>query len=249
MGKSSSQSKRELETLEKLENLEDKIKNFNTIQKRLKFISLSGVLLTCVLMATFIYRLYDYFVHYDYKKVMDQVSVEAKAVVQPEIDMFLAELRTDLLPVFFDHLIVGFKESTPEFRESTLKLADNLGREIRVRAEERFLVSLISSIEKSGEEIEEIFPDFSSEELEKQIGKSIDFYMETLHDSLEERIALASSSLIDLKNTAEALGQSTSSDSYPPQSSSEAEEQLLEALLDLVVYQIKPEMGIELAED
>ena len=246
MGKSTPQSKGDGELLQRLQDLEEQILSHDNSQKKLRYISLVGICLITCLMLVFVYRLYDYVGNYDIEQVVEHIKQESPRLLQPELDALVYDLSTDIFPVFSSNLFAEFKQSMPELKEAGLNLSQNLEIEIRKRAEERLLESMIVSLENSSEEIRSVFPDFSSEVLEEQIGKSIDYYVERLHDSLEDRIAMVMSSLEDLKNTAGQISKAEGMEDLLPTNIGQAESEMLEAMLDLVVYEIKPEIGIEL---
>ena len=248
MGKSAHASKEEAELLHRLQDLESQIKKHDESQIKLRYISLCGIGIITCLMLTFLYRIYNYVDNYDIQQVVETLRKEAPAVLEPELDALVYELSTDIFPIFSNHLIAKFRDSMPELRQSGLELASQLEGEIRKRAEERLLESLVTGLENSGDEIRNIFPEFSAEVLEEQIGRSMGYYVERLHDSIEDRLALVIASLEDLRSTAGQIGKTKGLEAELPINVGEAESDLIEALLDLVVYEIKPELGSELAE-
>jgi Rad3-related DNA helicase len=179
---------------------------------------------------------------------VDDLRAQSLEVVKPELEMFLTDLRTELLPTFSSQLTAEFQKRMPELKDTALELAHNLEDKIRLRAEERLIQSMIKGFETSETEIQLIFPAFTSENLEKQIGQSMDYYVDNLHDSLEERISYISSSLDALKATIREVGKSDDMKPHLPKTKEEAEEQVLDSILDLVVFEIKPALGDELAK-
>ena len=248
MAKSTHQTKSDTELVQRLKDLEEKIKRHDESQKKLRYISLLGIFLITSLMLVFVYRLYSYVENYDVQQVVEQVKMDTPGVLEPELDALVYDLTKDIFPVFSDHLINEFKQSMPDLRQAGLELSSALEIELRKRAEERLVESMVVSLEDSSDEIRRVFPDFSAEVLEEQLGKSMDYYIELLHDSIEDRIALVIASLEDLKNTAGTIGEAEGLEDLIPSNVGEAESGLLEGLLDLVVYEIKPEIGTELVE-
>ena len=248
MGKSTRQTKDEAELLARLEDLELQIGRNDESQKKLRYISLLGIFLITGLMLVFVFRLYSYVENYDVEQVIERVKQDAPQMLQPELDALVYDLSKDIFPVFSNHLVNEFKRSMPELKEAGIELGSTLEIELRKRAEERLIESMIVSLENSGDEIRSVFPNFSAEVLQEQLGKSMEYYVEILHDSIEDRIALVAASLEDLKNTAGAIGQTDGLEDFIPSNVGQAESGLLEGLLDLVVYEIKPEIGTELVE-
>ena len=249
MVKPTRSSKEEADLLQRLQGLESQIKEHDESQKKLRYYSLIGIGLITCLMLLFVYRLYNYVENYDIQKVADNLRKEAPKVLQPELDALVYELSTEVFPIFSDHLVAKYKESMPELRNAAMILGEQLEGQVRERAEERLLDSLVIGLEDSSEEIKNIFPDLSSEVLEEQIGKSMGYYVERLHDSIEDRIALVMASLEDLRSSARQISKTEGLEDLVPTNSGEAESELIEVLLDLVIYEIKPELGLELVSE
>ena len=247
MVKPTNKKNEEVEILQRLDKLEIQLKEHDDTEKKLRFISLGGIFLILIFLGLFVFRLVNYIQNYKIQSVVEYVKADVGDYIKPELDMFVTELRSELLPIFFDNLTAEFKNSEPEIREAIEGLGNSLEIELRRLAEERLLDSIITSLENSGEEIKDIFPEFSAVNLEKQIGKSMEYYVEKLHDAIEHRVAMVAASLRDLKTTAEEIGGSEKLSQFGPQNNSDAEEQLINSLLDLIVYEIKPDIGSQTA--
>lgn len=241
-------SREQAELIRKLEHLERQIRQHDESQKSLRYISLTGVMLILMLFIIFIYRLVNYGMNYEYQVLLERIAADSVTIIQPEAEILVRDLRDELLPKFTKELSNEIERSLPEIRSSATALGATLSEKIKQRAEERLLETMISSLEGSEDEIKSIFPDMSAEELERQIGNSIGYYVEELHDVLEDRVAFVAASLDGLKSAVEQLEHSEGAEHFIPKTRTEAEAQLLDALLDLVVYEIRPELGDQVAK-
>ncbi len=238
-------NKDEALAIERLERLEAIIREHDVLLNRAKMIQLGGIGLIFLFFTIFIFRLYSYVKDYEVEGLADTLISESYSTVQPDLDIFLRELKGDLLPAFSKQLMDEFQASMPVIKKSAIDLSADLEQKFKARAEERLLETMIRSLENSEDDIKQIFPEFTPEDLERQIGQSMGYYIDKLHDAIEERISLVSTSLIDLKDTARSIGQAEDFAELRPTSVSQAEDQLLNALLDLVIYEIKPILGDE----
>ncbi len=238
----------ESDVLERLQRLEDEIKEHDELQKRLKTISLAGILCILFFFTLFVYRLFDYARNYEVHVLMDKLRAESVEIIRPEMNLFVRQLQAEVIPVATKQVQSGYMNALPTLKQAALDLGQKLEVSIKERAEERLVQTMVNSLEKSSEQIKIIFPDFSPESLEKQIGQSMDYYVEQLHDSLEERLAMVSASLEILKSTAGQIGKGEELKHLVPTSVGEAEAQVIEGFIDLVIYEIKPELGDEPAE-
>ncbi len=245
MSDKNNQTGDEAAILRRLESLETQITRHDDLQVKLKYISLSGLFLVLFFFLLFVYRLINYVRHYEVNILIDNLRAQSMEVVKPEIELFLNDLRSDLLPTFSKQLTDEFDKQMPLLKDTTLELGHRLEEKVRLHAEERLVESMITGLESSEKEIQIIFPAFTAENLEKQIGQSMTYYVDTLHDSLEERIAYISSSIETLKSSIMELGKSDAMKDHVPTTKEQAEAQVLDSILDLVVYEIKPELGDE----
>ncbi len=243
MGNNESQSKEEGALLKRLQSLETKIKEHDETQKMLRWISLTGILAILTCFGIFLYRLYDYGKNYQYQVLAQKVAAESVNIIRPEAEIFIRELRDDLVPEFTKKLSSEINKSMPVIKSKALDLSEDLKVQVRKQAEERLLESMISSLENSADDIKNVFPEFTPEDLERQIGQSMGFYVERLHQVIEERLAFITSSLEGLKNSTEKLKESEQFSELMPDSVNQAEEQLIDALMEIVVYEIRTELG------
>ena len=243
MSTGENQSSDETVLLSRLEKLETKIKEHDDTQRALRWISLTGIFAVLLCFSIFVYRLYDYVTNYEYQQLVQKIGNESANIIRPELEIFLRVLKEDLIPEFSEKFSSEFNKSIPTIKSKAMDLSEKLKVEVVHRTEERLLESMIASLENSSDDIKSIFPEFTPEDLEKQIGESIGFYVEKLHEVIEERIALVAASLEGLKNSTRQLQKSEEAAGMMPQTVSQAEEQLIDSLLELIVFEIRPELG------
>ena len=169
MSENNNNSNEEAALLARLEKLEAQIKGHDETQVKLRYISLGGIFLILFFFITFVYRIIDYARTYEYKGLAQDIVADSVSIVRPEVEMFLGEIRTNLLPNLSEKLTNEFQQRTPEIKDVFADLGDSLAKEVRKRAEQRVLETMITSLENSSEEIRNIFPEFTPEDLEKQI--------------------------------------------------------------------------------
>jgi hypothetical protein len=93
-----------------------------------------------------------------------------------------------------------------------------------------------------GAELQRIFPDTSVEELQHQLEKAHGLFIEKLHEAIEDRIAMVAASLEQLKAQVREMARENIREQRTLE---EIECLFFEDLVDLLVYELKPELGNE----
>ena len=99
----------EQELTERLAALEIKLVQNQSLRVKQRRLGICGVLVLLVLLLLFVGRLAcwlnAYAKSYDFDSLRDQLMVECKDLVQPELNSFVNELRQDVVPKFTEKVI------------------------------------------------------------------------------------------------------------------------------------------------
>ncbi len=236
--------------------LEEKLKLIEVLRKKQRNFSLVGVLLLLSLLLLFVFRLYSH-VNTTYVEPLNDETrraaflqelarqTNAEKIVKQEVETFVKQLSEEVVPELMKQLTHEFTAARPEIEKAACDMGERLNKYILTDVQEQLAESLIQALEDLEQEIKTVLPEFSVEELQKHMDEAKALFIEKLTDLIEERIARVSASMESLKST---VTQRAKTGEDAPYSLEAAQTELLEALVDLLVYELKPELGEEMAE-
>jgi hypothetical protein len=260
--------------LARLDDLEAKLAENEVLRKRFRNYSLCGVVLLLAIVGIQLLRVQSYVNSYPLVKQIDgkpdapleerlkadledrsegrEVTLaylvvrDAEEVLKREQSQLERDFKNKkIVENFRDHFQAELTAAGPEFSEKGQALLDTTQKMVTEKLEQRLLDTMIASIEASGEETAKMFPELKSEsELQAKLKSRMDYFQVELHDSLEERLARVIAPMDALQGSVKHLEKTMPEDERAA-TQAEAEEALIDALLDLLVYHIKPELGQE----
>ncbi len=235
----------------RLAALEAQLLATEQLRRKIRWVSLLGILLLLAILGVFIYRLYSHFDQTYYQRfsadptgyVQDlsqklefQKFMESQMKATGEV---LVAKGTDFGQRVYNEVLAA----TPQIEDRMEKLLTNLNQHARDRAEERLTAALVAGIERSDKDIRQMFPGLDDEAWQKNLEKATDDFNEKLADQLEERIAMVAACLVELKEAANRVGRSPTDLELTQENLPVIEERLLDTLLDLFIYELKPHLG------
>ena len=217
---------------------------------------LVGVLLLLLFLGLFVYRLSAHFNQTYVQALRDDAQrrelitqlmeeSKAKSIIEEQANMFATQLWGEVLPTMQEKLTQEIVANRPRAEKMVLEMGDRLSAHMQRSIEGRLSESLTKGIENMGGELQRIFPDTSAKELQNQIEHSQGVFIEKLHEAIEDRIALVAASLEQLKAQIREMAQENIREQRTIE---EVESLFLEDLVDLLVYELKPELGNEKAK-
>lgn len=221
------------------------------LRKTLRNWSMLGVLLILLFLGLFVYRLYDH-VNSSYvaplndeaqrEQFIKELVAESQAedVIREEIHTLITQLTTEVLPEMQSKLGAEFVAARPEIEKAVTEAVERLQQFATENVELRLLEALTRGLEGLGDDLKVILPHFSVDQIEKQLASARSLFIDKLADVIEERIARVSSSVENLQGTVRKSVELAKKDKMTLE---RANSEFLEALVDLLVYELKPELG------
>lgn len=241
----------EAELLAKLEKLETAIQANEQLRQRTRWYSLVGMLLILVLVLVFVWRIVDHFQTQYYRPIqedptalVEQVmeNVEWERVLQAESQAAQAEFRRvseDFAARVYDRML----ERMPEIEDEFLAVGDELNVYAQAHVEAQLTEAFIDSLDEMRDELAKEFPEFVEDDWDEHLEEAKQYFMVQLADSLEERIGRVSAKLEALKDAAATVAESEGSEDVKAMSRGELEEALINTMIDLAYYEMRPEKG------
>jgi hypothetical protein len=236
----------EQELTERLAALEIKLAENQSLRVKQRRLGRCGALVVLVLLLVFVGRLScwlnSYAKSYDFDSLRDQLMVECKDLVQPELNSFVDELRQDVVPKFAAKVITEFKENLDEIEQKANDMGKNLEKHAREQVADQLLGSMISSMDVSADQLAEIVPDFAPDELEKYSRTMESVMLEDMTTFVTERYARVKASLDGLSSTLDSMVEDGA---ISNERREELENDLIGGILELIMYEVQPGLGRE----
>lgn len=199
----------EEELTERLAALETKLVQSQSLRIKQRRLGICGVLVLLVLLLLFVgrlgYWLKAYATTYDYDSLRDQLMVEYKDLIQPELNSFVDELRQDIVPTFTEKVITEFKENLDEIEQKTAAMGKNLEKHARKQVVDQLLGSMVSGMGESTDQLAEIVPSFTPREFEQYARTMENVMLEDMTTFMTERYARVKSNFDGLTSTLDGM--------------------------------------------
>jgi len=236
----------EQELTERLAALEIKLVQNQALRVKQRRLGICGVLVLLVLLLVFVGRLAGwlntYARTYDFNSLRDQLMVECKDLVQPELNSFVDELRQDVVPKFTKKVIAEFKENLDEIEQKSKDMGESLEKHAREQVADQLLGSMVSGMGESMDQFAEIVPDFAPDEFKQYTRTMESVILEDLTTFVTERYARVKASLDGLTSTLDGM---VKEDEISNERREELENDLIGGILELIMYEIQPGLGRE----
>lgn len=242
----------ERDMVSRLQTIETKLLRCEELRRKQRRVSLIGVLLIILLFIVFGYRIVERLAWYRdalndparrselLTKMLD--DSQARQILQREGKILMQDLRKEVLPVLEHTVAVELDKQLPIIQKEVLNLGGRLQEHAEKELQAKLVEALIKSMEKMDTELQQIFGDIKEKELEKQFEANKQLFVDELHTMIEERLAKVQSSLEVLKKQVANMGDEVAKQGITVDNS---EALFIDALLELLVYEIKPEFGRE----
>ena len=241
----------------RIEQLENKLRENDSLRRRNRLWSLGGVLIILVLLLAFVFRLYS---HLNREFVVDiqkdpehfikafVAKADLEGALRREAQLALTQLNDEVRAKFLRSLSGELQKAMPELEAKAVDMGGRLADHAKEHVEQKINDALADSLEECFAEIEKAFPDLKEKDLEKHMAKAQTQFVERLHDVIEERYAKVDANLTGLKGAVKSVRNSKGSAEMAKMNQGEVAEKLLDALVDVVVYELKPDLGAQAAE-
>jgi hypothetical protein len=244
---------------ERIEKLEAMLRQNDDLRRQTRVWSLVGVLVILALLGVFVLRIVNFVNDVYYTQVVENpqrfvAAFVKRADVEPtlrrEAETAIRQLQDEVLRKFAKTFYDDLKAAMPEIEKEVLAMGGRLEEHFKTHVEQRLNDALIESLEACAQEIVKAFPELTEKEVEKHLlsGAAKELFLEQLDEALEVRYAKVDASLQGLKDAVKMVRNSKGSEALAGMNQGEAAERLLDALVDVLVYELKPELGKQAAE-
>jgi hypothetical protein len=240
----------------RVEGIEARIRAYEVFSRRAKIVQRIGMLLILGLLLLFVYRIYAHFRGYAVamrdaekrEKILKEFLSQAKAdeVLRAESQALVKDIQEKVLPKLFEDVVAEFNKSRPELEQMATDMGTRLTDFVKTAVADRLREAMVQSYNDMEAEIRKSFGDMPDEQFKKDFDASRDLFIQHFMFALDERLGKVQSGLEGLKETVKThYGKDFAADLKGEERLQRAEMVFIEALIDLIVYELKPELGDE----
>ena len=237
---------------EKLKTLEGHLEAIEQSKKQNNLVSLVGLLLIILAIALFVINLTKFVKERTHdkkfrKELLTKFSEDMKTIKgNPHLQGMMEDLKSEIIPYVSKQVIECLKKDTPKFQAKGKDFANNIQNYL----EKDVKAKLVKSLSKSFLDIESIarekYPNIPPEDLKKVVDSAQNAFIFEITHLIEERL---DSIRIDLDALDDSVNKFKKCDEYKkldptrPETLSYVKLQMVESMLELVIYQINPQKG------
>jgi len=240
----------------RIEGIETRIRTTEVLSRRARLVQRLGVLLILVLLLFFVYRIYAHFRAYAValhdanrrEALLKEFLTQARAdqVLRTEAQALVKDIQEKVLPKVFKDVVAEFNASKPELERTANEMKVRLTDFVKSTVATRLRDAMVQSYNDMETEIRKSFGDISDEEFKKDFEASRDLFIQHFMEALDVRLAKVETGLAGLNETIRThYGKDFLGDLSGEEKVSRAEMVFIDALIDLIVYELKPELGDE----
>lgn len=251
--KQSDEGNDQSEALQKiLVSLEEDLVAMEASKKQRNLVSLVGLLLIILAIAMFMMNLSNFAKgkmndNQFKKELLTKLAEDLKDVRNnPNLQGMIKDLKSEILPNLSKQIIKRFKEDVPQLKAKGEDFASELQHYLENDIKDKIVKSLTTSLLKVENIIKEKYPEISSDDLAKVLhAAQADFVIE-ITEVIESKIDTIRLDIDNLKASVSKFKDCEEYKKLDPANShtmGHVKMQMVEAMLELVIFQINPEKG------
>lgn len=232
----------------KLEVIEKSITRIDQIRKKQFFVTICGMILIILVMAIFVASLTDFVRNYNSQQLLEELTKNSNIITQsPELRTLSRDFQEVFIPTFKKELTTSLESSMPAFKDEVFKAAKDIENYLQQDVRNKVLFRLAESLNKVEKSILAKHPDLTAKELEKAFNEVNAHFIDELTGILNKRLAVTKERLVMLDESFRRFKDTPEYAEAKELGTGEIENKLLETFLELWIYHINPQRGMEKA--
>lgn len=235
-----------------LKTLEEHLEAIEQSKKQRNLVSIVGLLLIILAIALFVMNLSNFVKEKSnnevfQKELLTKLGEDLKEVKNnPNLQAMIGDVRAEILPHLAKQIVARFKKDVPKFKAKGEDFAKDMQDYLENDVKEKLVKSLSESLVDVEDIIREKYPDITMEDLKKVLDATQAEFVIAITNVIEARI---DSVRIDIDELKASVAKFKNCDEYKqldpahPDTLSHVKLQMVESMLELVIYQINPQKG------
>lgn len=240
------------ELVAKLKVLEESLDAIEQAKKQRNLVSIVGLLLIILAIALFVMNISNFAKEKAkdsdfHKELLTKLSADMKEVGDnPNLQAILADLKGEIIPHLAKQIVERFKKDAPKFQEKGEDVAKNLKHYLETDVKEKLADSLSKSLIDVESILKEKYPNIKPEDLKKIIDSAQAIFVIEITNIIEAKLDSISVEMGALKHSVNKFKDCEEYKQLDPQNPdtlSHVKLQMVESMLELVIYQINSQKG------
>lgn len=241
------------ELLKKIKLLEDALDSMEQSRKQKNMISLIGLVLVLLGLVLFFINLKKFAAekfndNAFREELLTTVRNDLKdlASSNPNITLMRQDLKEKVLPYVSKQILERFKQDIPKFKAAGEDFAGELKVYLNTDVKNRLIKALTESLVDIEGVLKEEYPTMKPEELHKIILEAKDIFVLRISEAIDRKLEYISDDLGSLKASVDKFKECEEYKLHDPQNPDTAHHvkiQMVEAMLELVIYQLNEQKG------
>ncbi len=246
--------KEDAATAARIDKLEAVLRENESLRTKTRVFSLVGILALVVILSVFALRLASHLKSSYVDAIEENPEVFMKTfvydtnlhhLVASEAEAALIDLQKNALKNYSRALMENLEASMPEIEAQARKISDDMLAYTQEDIAERMKVALTASLEQAMTDLAKKYPQVGDADLEKHYEAAKNHFIVRLTDAIEERYANVEDSLKGIDDTVKEIGKGPGSEELNKLSQEEVASLFLDAIIDVIIHELRPEMGAQ----
>jgi hypothetical protein len=228
----------------KLDELQKLITKTSKAKKITTACSSIGIIVIIIILCAFIFSLYSFINNYNTNQLGLALQKSIPKIAETaEAKKIVNQIQTSLLPNYKKALITQIKANSDKLHKQTLATTDEINSYMQNDMKKELLKSLTASMIAAEQKILTKYHklNLSDNRIRNILAESNTLFTQQLTANLNSKLDIATQKLYNLNNSFEKLKKSIPENKH--ESIQNTEHQFIEALLELLVYQMNPAKG------
>ena len=232
----------------KLEVIEKSISRIDQIRKKQFFVTICGMILVILVMAVFVASLTDFVRNYNSQQLLEEITKNSTIITHsPELRVLSRDFQEIFIPNFKKELSASLEAGMPGFKEEVFKSAKDIESYLQQDVRNKVLFRLSEALNKVEKDILSKHQNLTAQELEKAFNEVNTHFIDQLTTILDKRVAATKEKLVMLDESFKRFKDTPEYVDSQKMGTGEIENKLLETFLELWIYHLNPQRGMETA--
>ena len=241
--------------LRKIAEMEDALDDIQRDKRRRSIVGVLGLLLILSALLMFLNNVFSFaggkmgdseFHSALASKAIDDLKEVADS--NPNVNLIIQDLKTKIMPELYKQVLERLKKETPKIKS----VGEEMGADIKNHLETSVKRKLVNALSESIAELEPVlrekYPDISLKQLHSIINSAKATFILEITDIIEERLSAVSGDIVSLKSSVERFKNCEEYKNLDPDNEHTihaVKNQMVEAMLELVIYHLNEAKGKE----
>jgi hypothetical protein len=241
--------------LEKIAEMEEALKEIQRFKLKRSVVGIVGLLLVLGALLLFLNNIRNFtktkLNDADFQQeVLSTLSKDMKKVSEtnPNVNLILQDMRNKIIPSLYKQVLERLKKETPKIKGVGKQMTDDLKNYLEKDLKAKLATSLSEAMLEVEDLLRKKYPNLSSKDIDKTLKSAQATFILELTEMLDHKLAGFSDDLGKLRTGMDEFKKCDEYKMLDPKNEDTihtVKTQMVEAMLELVIYHINPQKGLE----